>query len=250
MYIILRFHTKQVYNYFIIDNKDSLLNNVLVKVLEEIPELNSIGVSCDFQQAMNTVLKEAPDLIFINIDNNDENPFDFTKEVNEYLKDKPEFIALSFTKEKTYESIKAGFFDYLLMPMTDLDIRKTVLRFKKKRPAKANKTICLKSYKDYRYLDTDEILFLRADNNTTDFHMIDGSVINSFKTLKTYESILPKNFLRVHKSYIINSHYVSRVNYGNSKCSLKKHNKNVPFTKFYKDNVEHMVNSLAPAFAV
>jgi DNA-binding LytR/AlgR family response regulator len=124
------------------------------------------------------------------------------------------------------------------------------LKFKKKHPFKSNKTICLKSYKDYQYLNLDEILFLRADNNTTDFHMNDGSVVNSFKTLKTYESILPKNFLRVHKSYIINSDYVSRVNFGSSKCTLKKHSQNVPFTKTYKDNVDFMINSLTPTTKV
>lgn len=239
-----------MYSYFIIDNKNLKVNNSLTKVLEDLPEFKCVGVGHDYLSSMNDILKESPDIVFLNIDSEDnEDPFEFAKEVNEYLKENAEFIALSATKDKTYESIKTGFFDYLLMPTTDLDIRKTVLRFKKKRPTKSSR-ICLKSYKDYRYLNTDEILFLRADNNTTDFHMVDGSVINSFKTLKTYEAILPKNFLRVHKSYIINSQFVSRVNYGNSKCSLKKYDQNVPFTKYYKDNIEHMLNTLATAQAV
>lgn len=222
----------------------------MTRVLEDLPEFTCVGVGHDYPTSMNDILKESPDIIFLNVDSEETtNPFEFAKEINEYLKTNAEFVAISATKDKTYESIKTGFFDYLLMPMTDLDIRKTVLRFKKKRPTKSNK-ICLKSYKDYRYLNTDEILFLRADNNTTDFHMVDGSVINSFKTLKTYEAILPSNFLRVHKSYIINSNYVSRVNYGSSKCSLKKHDQNVPFTKYYKNNIEQMLNTLAPSHAV
>ncbi|MCR8667494.1 LytTR family transcriptional regulator DNA-binding domain-containing protein [Aestuariibaculum sp. M13] len=218
--------------------------------MEELSGFNCIGVSNDYNQLMNMILKESPDIIFINIDIENFNAFDLKKEVNEYLNTRPEFIAMSRSKEKAYESIKAGFFDYLLLPMEDLDLRKSVLRFKKKRPKKAINTICLKSYKDYRYLNVEEILFLRGDNNTTDFYMEDGSVINSFKTLKTYESILPQNFFRVHKSYIVNTNFVSRINYGDSKCTLKKINKNVPFTRFYKNNVEQMVNNLAPSLAV
>jgi DNA-binding LytR/AlgR family response regulator len=222
----------------------------LTKVLEDLPDFTCVGIGHDYLSSMNNILKESPDIIFLNIDSEENtDPFEFAKEVNAYLKNNAEFVAISATKDKTYESIKTGFFDYLITPMTDLDIRKTVLRFKKKRPTKSNR-ICLKSYKDYRYLSTDEILFLRADNNTTDFHMMDGSVTNSFKTLKTYEDILPKNFLRVHKSYIINSNYVSRVNYGDSKCSLKKHDQNVPFTKYYKNNIEQMVKTLAPSHAI
>ncbi|TYA86810.1 LytR/AlgR family response regulator transcription factor [Seonamhaeicola marinus] len=239
-----------MFSYFIIDNKNLKVNNSLTKVLEDLPEFKCAGIGHDYLSSMNDILKESPDLIFINIDSEDSiDPFDFAKEVNEYLNDNTEFIAISATKDRTYESIKTGFFDYLLMPTTDLDIRKTVLRFKKKRPTKSSR-ICLKSYKDYRYLNTDEILFLRADNNTTDFHMADGSVVNSFKTLKTYQTILPKNFLRVHKSYIINSNFVSRINYGNLKCSFKKYSQKVPFTKFYKKNVDHMLNSIAALQAV
>ncbi len=216
------------------------------RVLAELSGFHCIGNASDYNESMNSILKEMPNLIFVNIDLVRGNPFNFVHELNQYLKSDTEFIAISSSKEKAYEAIKTGFFDYLLNPITDLEIRKMALRFKKKHPIKAKKTICLKSYKDYQYLNVDEILFLRADNNTTDFHMNDGSVVNSFKTLKTYESILPKTFLRVHKSYIINSDYVSRVNYGNSRFTLKRHKHNVPFTKTYRDNVDLMINSLTP----
>ncbi|MFI0429545.1 LytR/AlgR family response regulator transcription factor [Mariniflexile sp. HMF6888] len=233
-------------NYIIIETQDSVINKI-TSILDEFPEFNCIGYSNSYEDSMDIALREMPDLIFINIDSNKNNPFGLVNELNQYIKSDTEFIAISSSKEKTYEAIKMGFFDYLLIPTTDLEIRKAVIKFKKKHPAKISKTICLKSYKDYQYLNLDEILFLRADNNTTDFHMIDGIVINAFKTLKTFESILPENFLRVHKSYIINSSYVSRVNYGSSKCTIKRSNHSVPFTKTYKSNIELMVNLLSPS---
>lgn len=236
-------------NYFIIEREQCVINKIR-RVLEDLPEFNCIGFTHDYTESMDFILKEMPDLIFLNVDSVSENPFELVKEINQYLKKDIEFIAISSSKEKTYDAIKTGFFDYLLNPMADLDIRKAVLKFKKKHPIDINKLICLKSYKDYQYIDTDEILFLRADNNTTDFHMNDGNVISAFKTLKTFETILPDNFLRIHKSYIINSNYVSRVNYGSSKCTIKKYRQNVPFTKTYKNNIEFMINSLSSASAV
>ncbi len=236
-------------NYFIIEKDISVINTIM-NVLEDLPEFNCIGYDDDYSTCMDIILKEMPCLIFFNIDSLKGNPFEFVKETNQFLKEGSEFIAISSSKEKTYDAIKTGFFDYLLSPLTDLEIRKSVLNFKKKHPINLNKILCLKSYKDYQYIDTDEVLFLRADNNTTDFYLNDGSVISAFKTLKTFECILPESFLRVHKSYIINSNYVSRVNYSNSKCTIKKFSQNVPFTKTYKENIDTMIHSLSPTVAM
>jgi DNA-binding LytR/AlgR family response regulator len=106
-------------------------------------------------------------------------------------------------------------------------------------------TLCLKSYKDFHYLDTDEILYLKADNNSTDFVMKDGSTISAFKTLKTFENKLPKNFVRVHQSYILNINYVSRINYGKSICALKSGKLQLPFSKTYKDNIDSLKKILS-----
>ena len=231
-------------NYFIIEKEHSTIT-CIQKVLEDFQGYNCIGVSSHYNSAMNTILKETPNLVFVNIDNTIENSFQFIHELNQYSNESPIFIAISASKEKAYEVIKNGFFDFMLNPLTELEIRKTILNFQKKNPVRKKRTICLKSYKDYQYLDVDEILFLKADNNTTDFHMSDGTIINAFKTLKTFEDRLPKNFLRIHKSYIINKNHVSRIQYGKLMCTIKNVGYAVPFTKTYIENVENMQNTLA-----
>ncbi|WP_170179832.1 LytR/AlgR family response regulator transcription factor [Flavivirga rizhaonensis] len=231
-------------NYLIIDTEEININRIK-KVLDDFPEFNCVDCDYDYFEPIDVILKNTPDLIFLNLDTILDNPFNLVNEVEQYLKKDYEFIAISSSKEKTYEAIKTGFFDYLLNPITELDIRKAALKFKKKHPNKISKTICLKSYKDYQYLNADEILFLKADNNTTDFYMNNGHTVSAFKTLKTFELILPKNFLRIHKSYIINKNYVNRVNYGTLNCTLKKCLKKIPFSKTYINNVEFMINTLS-----
>lgn len=231
-------------NYLIIETQEEIINRIK-EVLDGFSEFNCVGYAHNYSESIDIILKDMPDLIFINLDNILDNPFNLVTEVGQYLKKDYEFIAISSSKEKTYEAIKFGFFDYLLNPISELDIRKVAFKFKKKHPIKINKTICLKSYKDYQYLDTDEVLFLKADNNTTDFYMDSGQTISAFKTLKSFESILPKNFLRIHKSYIVNKNYVNRINYGTLNCSLKKHLQNIPFGRTYINNVELMINAMS-----
>jgi len=156
----------------------------------------------------------------------------------------PHFIALSTAKDLAYEAFMYSFSDYLLMPASELDIRKTIGRYQKRFP-ETSRLFCLKSYKDYRYLELDHILFLKADNNTTDFHMTGGEVISAFKTLKTFESMLPTQYKRIHKSYIINTDHISRIDLGKSVCTLKKHQAVLPFTKHFKDNIDLIQAKLA-----
>ncbi len=231
-------------NYLIIESEEDVINKVK-KVLSDFSDFKCIGCAYDYLDPVNFILKNMPDLIFLNLDTTLGDPFDLVKEVNQYLKKDCEFIAISSSKDKTYEAIKYGFFDYLLNPVSELDIRKAALKFEKKHPIRTNKTICLKSYKDYQYLNTDEVLFLKADNNATDFYMSSGKIISAYKTLKTFETVLPNNFLRIHKSYIVNKNYVNRVNYGTLNCTLKKYLKNIPFSKTYLKNVEFMINTLS-----
>src|SRR5690606_14629335 len=108
----------------------------------------------------------------------------------------PSIIGLSFTKDKAYDLIKNNFLDLLLKPLSELEIRKSILNFKKRFPEHYNEKLCLKSYGDYQYLDIKNIIYLKADNNTTDFYMVDGTIVGGFKTLKNYENILPKSFVR------------------------------------------------------
>ncbi|MCB0443367.1 MAG: LytTR family transcriptional regulator [Flavobacterium sp.] len=105
--------------------------------------------------------------------------------------------------------------------------------------------ICIKSYGDYRFLELDEITFLKADNNSTDITLHNGEVITAFKTLKYFEENLPVNFFRIHNSYIVNKNYVSRVHTGNTVCYIKNTKTQLPFSKSYKENVEQIIAQLA-----
>jgi DNA-binding LytR/AlgR family response regulator len=230
-------------NFFIIDIDSNTIQSIK-NVFKDYSEFNFIGASSNATNAMNIILKETPDVVFLNIDTVIERPFEFAQEINLFNNNVPVFIAIASSKENLYNVIKSGFFDILLNPLSELEIRKTVLKLLKKIPAQSGKNICLKSYKDFQYLNTDEILYLKADNNTTDFYMNDGTIINAYKTLKTFEEILPNNFYRIHKSYIINKNFITRVQYGKSTCTIKKNIQEVPFTKTYISAIENINKSL------
>ena len=231
-------------NSYLIINKDDKLSESIEEIIKDFTNFYSVGHVFNYEDAMNAILKQKPDLVFFNLDNVIKDNFGLVKELHSYLDITPDFVAISKTKDFAYEAIKNEFIDYILNPISELQLRKFLLRFKKKQSKQIHKTLCLKSYKDYKYLNTKDILFLKADNNTTDFYIKDGSTISAYKTLKTFENTLPGNFLRIHKSYIVNKNYVSRINYGKLKCYLENVSEKLPFTKTYINNIEFINKSL------
>ena len=106
--------------------------------------------------------------------------------------------------------------------------------------------ICVKSYGDYRYIESEDILYFEADNNSTDIHLNNGEMITAFKTLKHFETVLPTHqFLRIHNSYIINVNQVSRIHTGNTVCYIKNSTTKLPFSKSYKENVDLIISRIA-----
>lgn len=233
-----------MYSYFVINNHNGISNR-LEAVARDFPMFNSFGHSTSYNDAMTIILKRKPDLIFINLDDALENPFEFVDELNNCFEILPEFVGISSSFEFAYKALKHNFKDYLMESILELELRKLLMKFKKKQKFQSNKNLCLQSYKDFRYLNTDSILFLKADNNTTDFYTTDGLVVSAFKTLKVFQNSLPNNFFRIHKSYIVNKNYVSRINYGKSKCTVGNTAHKLPFTKTYIENIELIIDSLS-----
>jgi len=233
------------YNYMIIDS-DATSNLQLQHMLEEYGEFYCSDIVRDATDGVNSILKFSPDLVFINLNDNAHQYFQMVAELYQYIPDIPVMIGVSKSKEYAYEAIKNNFFDYWLLPFNEFDIRKTLLKLKKGMPTDStSQTLCLKSYKDFQYLETDNILYLKADNNATDFVMKDGTKVSAFKTLKTFEDKLPKNFVRIHQSYILNINYISRINYGKSVCALKSGREQLPFSKTYRENVDGLKKILS-----
>ncbi|MCP4974957.1 MAG: response regulator transcription factor [Maribacter sp.] len=237
------------FNYSIIDS-DATSNLQLQHFLEEYGDFSCSSLAKNSNEGLNTILKYSPDLVFVNLNENAPEYFQMVMELHQYVKKFPVFIGISKIKNYAYEAIKNGFFDYWLMPYNEFDIRKSILRLKKQLPEPVPvlaqpKTICIKSYRDFQYLNTNEILYLQADNNATEFVMKDGTVTNAYKTLKTFEGQLPKNFVRIHQSYIVNTDYISGISYGKSLCTLNLRNLQLPFSKSYRDKVDGLKSRLS-----
>ncbi|RXG14239.1 DNA-binding LytR/AlgR family response regulator [Leeuwenhoekiella aestuarii] len=204
----------------------------------------------DLDSAYNNIIQYPPSILIVDFDHpvlkkSGLKPFE---EIISYLSHFPILIGISSTKSYAYEALKAGFNDYLITPLKELEIRKSLLKFQNKiqLERKDCEMICLKSYSDYRFLKVDEILFLKADNNTTDIFLKKEKEVTAFKSLGYFERKLPKCFFRIHNSYIINATAVRRINYNKALLFFEDgvNSFSVPFSRTYKKNVDNLKDIL------
>lgn len=226
------------YTYSIIDSETTATLN-LQHSLAACGEFDCVAIAENETQGLNAILKYTPDIVFINLNENASSYFQMVIELYQYTSSLPFIIGISKTKDHAYQALKNNFFDYWLLPYNEHDVRKSILKLKKNLPEEiVSQTLCLKSYRDFQYIDTKDILYLKADNNATEFVMKDGTINHAFKTLKTFEAQMPKNFIRIHQSYIVNSDYISGISYGKANCTLKYDKAQLPFSKSYRENID------------
>ncbi len=261
---------KMPYKYIIIDDDpESLLQTKLVA--DGFQELCYVGSSYNATDGLDLVLECKPDIIFIEIDPKDcksNLALHFIDCLYKYLSVMPIFVVTTRDKKLAYDSFQYGVREYLIKPIEPSTIVKFLLRLNKKIEKEGitneiatfhhqqfpvvssvsevqSLRLCIKSYGDYRYIDAKDICFLKADNNSTDIHLNNGELITAFKTLKYFETVLSQPFARIHKSYIVNRNYISRIHSGNALCYIKNSNARIPYSKMYKANVDQIITDFA-----
>jgi len=199
-----------------------------------------VAICSSKEEGMKKILELKPNIVFLSIgitSTSQTHSFSLLSELHEYLIDLPTIIVLSNSKEAAYEAYQRGVSGYLVQPIDEIDLQKCLMRYQKTHKSLGAK-ISIKSNGNYHFVNPNDIIYLKADGNTTDFYLKNGKIISAFKTLKHFEQLLPFYFFRIHHSYLINIEYVSRINLGKSSCYLDNNEIILPFSRTYKDNID------------
>ncbi len=201
-----------------------------------------LGYCKTYDNALNCILEKKPQIVFFHFSQ----PVDlnFILDLQQYVIQLPYFVGINMNKENAFHAIKFGIQDYLLFPIDKNELRKTFLKILKLENKQVSSKLCIRSNGDYHFISFDEILYLKADNNTTDFYLQNGKIIAGFKTMKFYESQLPFFFFRIHNSYIVNIRFVSRINLSKSLCYILDNTYKIPFSRTYKTQIDAIISQL------
>lgn len=211
-------------NVVIVDDEPLARQTIESIIIENISNVNIVGQVGDVSDAVKTITKTKPDLVFLDVDLIGGSGFDVLKQL------KPiDFKVVFITAHQKYamQAIKFSAFDYILKPISQSELINAINKAKINNEENNTlnweaffgnisdknsiKKLVLKTSESIHLVNTDDIVRCEADNNYSTFYLKNKVKILISKGLKEYEELLNAyGFFRVHQSHLVNLNYVSR----------------------------------------
>ncbi|MDO5557593.1 MAG: LytTR family DNA-binding domain-containing protein [Clostridia bacterium] len=142
--------------------------------------------------------------------------------------------------EYILEAYKVKTFDFLPKPVTIEKLESTTIRLFEDINNENKKFI---SIANRIFINENDILYIQKDNMKAIIHTRTKTYTN-YTSFSKIEKTLPKNFIRCHKSYIVNTQNISNVDVKNqtisfenkSRCFIGPKYKNTLMEVFYNGN--------------
>lgn len=207
----------------IIDD-EKLARELLHEYLEGFPQIEIIGECAKGTEAVEKINRLKPDLIFLDVQMPGMNGFDVLEEIDH----EPYIIFTTAYDQYAIKAFEKNAVDYLLKPLDEERFRLAVNRALKRKTAEhGNLEELLRSIKSDSKtfeshifvqkseklfnLPVEEIVYLEASGDYTVITTKADQFVSSSGIGKLEEIMDPDTFIRVHRSTIINLHYLKEI---------------------------------------
>lgn len=232
----------------IIDDESRALNLLRITIEKEFPGKFILETALGPEEGLMKIGNFKPELVFLDIEMPLMNGFDLLLSIPEI-----NFKIIFTTAYDRYaiRAIRYNALDYLLKPINPRELSEAILRFKNQKNesresynkqlenffSRKDKNLAITTYDGVIFLEIDSIIRCEAELNYTKFYLTENKNFLSSKTLKDYDDLLitHDNFIRVHRSHLINMDYV--VKYKNEGSVVMKDNTEVPISRRRKEDV-------------
>jgi two-component system, LytTR family, response regulator len=220
------------YSAIIIDDERNVREALALMIKQNCPDIFISGSAVSAEQGRELLKNFEVDIIFLDISMPKENGFDFLNAI-----DKENYCIIFTTAYEEYalKAIKANAIDYLLKPINPIELKESVqkavsyLELRLHRPevkqayseslgnlsaqiqsgSSRLKKITVSEQFGFKVIDVADIKYLEADSQYTILYLKGPEQIVSSKSIGEFEKILTNSeFLRIHKSIIINMNYL------------------------------------------
>ena len=202
----------------IIVDDESIARKLLADYVAKVPELELVATCGSALQAMNSLKSAEIDIMFLDIQMPDLTGLDFLK----VLPNKLATILTTAHSEYAVQSYELDVADYLLKPIEFDRFYKAVSKviathaltdIRLQQPANQDQAdkLFVKADNKIIKVDFDEIVGIKAQGPYVQIITTGGSKIMSLCSMSKLEDLLPRNFYRTHRSYIVNINHIDSI---------------------------------------
>ena len=237
----------------IVDDEAAAGNILKILIEKHIATATEIKYCAAAKDALELLQTFNPTLVMLDIEMPALNGFDF---LNMATENNFDVIFTTAYDQYAIKAIRFSALDYLLKPIDILELQNAVNRHIIKQQNQNQKLLVSnlltnlqqKDPKDFKlalstmegvsFFEPAEIMYCEAENNYTRFVFTKQKPMLVSKTLGEYEELLAEHgFIRIHKSYLANAKYVSKVD--REGILLMSDGKQLPVSKRKKEMVMH-----------
>lgn len=232
----------------IVEDEMIISANLKLNLLNNGYEL--VGQAVNFTEAIEIMESSPPDITLLDIQlSGNKNGIDIAKEINQRFKspfiyltsntdsetvneakvtEPSAYLVKPFNKEELFTTIEIALYNFAKRKESAIDLTNLVIK----------DSLFIKKERHFIRLDFKDILFIKSDHIYLDIMMIDGKKHVVRGSLNEYINKLSGSFFRCHRSFIINTHYLSSVNH--NELTLLNHT--LPIGKKNREELITMLN--------
>ena len=236
----------------IIDDEPDCVKLLALQLKMYCPQVQVVAECSDSEEGLLQIKTLQPDIVFLDIEMPVMNGFQLLEAIGEI------HFHIVFVTAYDKFAVKAFRFsalDYLLKPIDAKDLVSAIERATHKQAPEKQQLNLLKQQlqsgdkyfpdkialpfqNGVTFVELNAIIYCEADNNYTKFHLNNNQQYMVSKTLGDIQEILEeRNFLRVHRQYLINLNHIKKYVRGEGNYLVMSNNTNIPVARNQKERL-------------
>lgn len=228
----------------LIDDEKRARLNLALLLKEYCSNVNIIAECENLPEGVKAIRKHKPDLVFLDI----EMPGHSGLELLDFFDENEVNFKIVFTtayQEYAIQAFKFSAVDYLLKPINPNELIEAIRRFSKEKEKFENYSILKENLKQdtlqkiavpsgnsLLFIETEKIICIKGEGAYSEIICIENEKHLVSRNLKNFEDIICSNtnFVRNHKSYIVNTQFIKSYNKSEGGSLELKNGLNLPIS--------------------
>lgn len=234
----------------LIDDEPDCIRLLSLQLKEHCPQVQVIGEFTSSAEGLLAIQTQKPDVVFLDIEMPEMNGFSLLEQISDISFS---IIFITAYNEFALRAFRFSAIDYLLKPLDSHELQEAVRKAEKRNRLDQRQLEMLRSQLQggqypqkiavpYQngvvFVELKELVYCEADSNYTKLYLINGKNHLLSKTLREVQQVLEeRNFLRVHRQYLVNLDHIKMYHKGESAYVVMYGDINIPVAKNQKERL-------------
>lgn len=173
-------------------------------------KITSIHIETTLNNALAYLEEKTIDLLLLDLNLNEMDGFKILKNI---VSKSFHTIVISAYTDRAIEAFEYGVLDYVPKPYNSERLKTAFSRIEANHAADGHsiKYLSVKKGFEIHVIPLQDIYFFKAVNIYVELHLKNGKIEIYDKSIKNLSQLLPSNYLRIHKSFIVNIEIIDKI---------------------------------------